>query len=360
VAAGLAQVSAQLDPERFRGQIQGRAVRLLTLRSDHLQASICTHGARLLQLWVPDVSGQRRDVVLGHDSLPQLLSGMSSMGAFVGRFANRIAGARYRHAGAWVQLPANDGPHILHGGPGGSRHRVFDVLQHTPDQLSLGLTFTEADDGFPGEVDLQVHFRLNGATLEVSHEARVRETDSPLNFTFHPFFNLQGEGSVMGHQLQIEADRFLPVDAQRIPLGHLAPVQGTAFDFRQAVSLDRAHAHNDPQVRLGVAPGFDHAWVTGLQSGVWHRQARLFAPASGIGMEVWSDAPGVQFYSGLAMDGTLPRHAGKGGQTYSRYAGLCLEPQHLPDAPNQPLLGTCIHRAGSVVKGRMAFSFRAG
>jgi aldose 1-epimerase len=258
---------------------------------------------RLLQVLVPDRQGQMRDVVLGHDSLDQLQTGMPSMGAFVGRYANRIAHGRLVIDGQTHRLPANDGPHCLHGGPGGSRHQVFDVLSCSGDRLSLGWTFLSLDDGFPGDVDLQLDCQLEGTTLALHYRARVRGAATALNFTSHPFFNLDGDASAsaLDHELQIDADRFVPVSADRIPLGHFEPVAGTAFDFRQPRVVRQALAQGHPQ--LGTRPGFDHAYVTPLPGGGLQRQARLRSALSGIVMEVWSDAPSLQFFSSSAMDG---------------------------------------------------------
>lgn len=347
-----------LDPERFRGLVDGRQVRLLTLRSGRAQVAICNHGARLLQWCVPGDQGHGVDVVLGHDSLDQLRSGMSSMGAFVGRFANRIAHATYHHQGRVVVLPANDGPHCLHGGPGGSRHQVFEVVCVESDRAVLAWTFQSHQDGFPGEVDLQVSYQLAPDRLTVSYTSLVRQAPSPLGFTSHPFFNLDGAGSgpIDDHVLQIDAPDYVPVDATRIPLGHLADVTGTPFDFRQPRRLGQAWLNaSDSQLTLGATPGFDHAWSTPNPTRQLRRQARLCAHRSGLVLEVWSDAPSIQLYSGLAMDGSLPRHAGKNGQVYGRNAGLCLEPQNFPDAPNQPFAPNCIHAPGQGLRGRIEY-----
>ena len=346
-----------LDPQRFEGQVGERLVGLYTLRSDQMQASWCNHGARLLQVLVPDRQGQWRDVVLGHDSLEQLQSGMASMGAFVGRYANRIAQSRLVIDGQTHRLPANDGPHCLHGGPGGSRHQVFDVLACSSERLSLGWTFLSRDDGFPGDVDLQLDCQLEGAILALNYRACVSGAATALNFTSHPFFNLDGDASAsaLDHELQIDADHFVPVSPDRIPLGHFAPVAGTAFDFRVPRVVRRALAQGHPQ--LGPKPGFDHAYVTPVTAGGLRRQATLRSALSGIVMEVWSDAPSLQFFSSAAMDGSGPRHAGKHGRVHGSGAGLCLEPQHLPDAPNQPGFGPWLYRPGQCLSGQIQYRF---
>ncbi len=348
-----------LEPEAFAGHVDGREVCLHILRSPHLQAAVCNHGARLLQLVVPDRFGQPRDVVLGHDSLAQLLAGMPSVGAFIGRYANRIARGHFQIDGQSYQLPVNEGPNCLHGGPGGSRHRVFSVLGREERRLRLGWCFRTENDGFPGEVDLVLEYALEGASLLVSYTASVRLAATPLSLTCHPFFNLEGSetASALDHRLQILADAFVPVDQGRIPQGHLEPVAGTAFDFRQARSVRDALAQDHSQLRLGAARGFDHAFSTPGKPGLARLQARLIGPGSGITMEVWSDAPSLQFYSGAALDGQLPRHAGKHGQIYRSGAALCLEPQQFPDAPNQALFPPCIYRPGQQLRGQMEYRF---
>jgi aldose 1-epimerase len=348
----------RLNPARFAGRVQGREVGLCVIEGEDLSVALCNHGARILQILTPDRHGQLQDVVLGHDSLPQLLAGMPSMGAFIGRFANRIAKARFVYGGRAWQLPANDGPHCLHGGPGGSRHQVFDVLRHAPDHLSLGWTFREAEDGFPGEVALELHYRIAERTLWIEYSAQAQGAAMPLNFTSHAFFNLEGAqaSQVLDHQLHMCAERVLSVGPDRIPTGQMRPVAGTAFDFRQARSLASALAQGDPQLSLGSAPGFDHCFVDARPGFRW--QASLFAPGSGIAMDVGSDAPGLQLFSAAAFDGSLPRHAGKHGRIHGPSAAVCLEPQGLPDAPNQPGFPRAVFEPGQSAHGRMAYRFR--
>jgi len=351
-----------LNPDAFTGQVDGREVSLHILRSGPLQAAICNHGARLLQLAVPDRFGQARDIVLGYDSLGQLLSGLPSMGAFIGRYANRIGRGHLHLDGRRHQLPINEGPHCLHGGPGGSRHQVFSVLDSQENRLRLGWRFGTDSDGFPGEVDVELEYMLDDCSLTASYTASVHREATPLSLTCHPFFNLEGTQapSALDHSLQILANAFVPIDQSRIPLGHREPVAGTAFDFRQSRWLRGALEQDHMQLRLGSSPGFDHAFSTPGEPGLVKLQARLFAPGSGIMMEVWSDAPCLQFYSSAALDGQLPRHAGKHGQVYRSGAALCLEPQQYPDAPNQPLFPSCIVYPGERLQGRIEYRFSAG
>lgn len=346
----------QPDPARFHGALGGRPVDLFHLSSPGgLQAAVCNHGARLLALAVPGRGGRWQDVVLGYDSLPQLLDGMASMGAVIGRFANRIGGARFTLDGEAWTLPANDGPNCLHGGPAGCRHQVFGVSAQAPDHLGLTWTFHEAEDGFPGDAVLRVDYRLRDpGVLEIRWHAQALDRATVLNITTHPFFNLEGQGSehVRDHQVQIDAGHYLPVDAQRIPTGELAAVAGTPFDLRSGAPLGEALS------RLPAGTGFDHCYVLpDAAQGALRCMARVQAPGSGIVMEVWSDAPGLQFFSASGFDGSLPRHAGKGGRVYQREAGLCLEPQGLPDAPNQPDFPSAVLRPDEARSGWIEYRF---
>ncbi|MES2480471.1 MAG: aldose epimerase family protein [Pseudomonadota bacterium] len=344
------------DPELFRGWAGGRPVSLFHLSTPGgLRAAVCNHGARLLALVVPGRGGRWHDVVLGYASLPQMLDGMASMGAVIGRFANRIGGGGFTLDGQAWKLPANDGPNCLHGGPAGCRHQVFDASAMAPDHLRLRWTFRQADDGFPGDVMLRVDYRLRDpGVLEIRWKAQALDRATVLNITTHPFFNLEGQGSahVRAHRVTIDAACYLPVDAVGIPTGAIATVAATPFDLREGLRLDAALA------ALPGDTGFDHCYVNGMaEGGPLRRAARVEAPDSGIAMEVWSDAPGLQFFSASKFNGSLPRHAGKGGRVYQREAALCLEPQGFPDAPNQPHFPSAALRPGMPRSGHIEYRF---
>lgn len=345
---------ALLDPPRFAGEVAGRRVGLYSLGTPGgLQAAVCSHGARLLQLLVPGRGGARYDVVLGYDDLTQMLQGMPSLGAFIGRYANRIAGARFTLDGRTHALPANDGPHCLHGGPAGSRHQVFEVQAHAADRLVLAWTFRSAQDRFPGDLALRVTYALpSPATLAITWEAQALDQAGVANFTAHPYFNLEGAHAphARDHEITIDATHYLPVDSHKIPTGEIAPVEGTALDLRAGMTLGQALA------RLPAGQGFDHCYVM-AGNGTLRKMARAQALVSGVAMQVWSDAPGLQWFSASGMDGSLPRHAGKGGRAYGPEAGFCLEPQGLPDAPNQSAFPSAVLRAGETRRGRIEYRF---
>lgn len=359
-------MSRRLDPAQFEGWLQGRRVGLFELvAEDGMRVAICNLGARILQLIVPDARGHPRDVVLGYPNLQQVRQGLPSMGAWMGRYANRIAHAQMPWEGQTWHLPANDGPHCLHGGPAGSRHQVFEVLEHQARRLRLAWTFLEAVDGFPGDVELQLCFELTApGVLCVRHEALPRRRATVLNFTCHPFFNLEGhgQGDVLDHCLQSAADCYLPVDAAQIPTGELRPVAGTPFDFRAGCSLAEALARPQAGQAQAPLPGYDHYFLgpdpTGPEGAPGlRRMATVQAPRSGIGLAVWSDAPGFQLYSGGGLSGQTPAHVGKDACRYGPSSGFCLEPQACPDAPNHPNFPSTRCEPLVPVRGRVDYRF---
>jgi aldose 1-epimerase len=358
-------LARSLNPVHFEGRIQGCRVGLFELEStDGMRVAISNYGARILQLIVPDARGQARDVVLGYENFTQMTQGLPSMGAFMGRYANRIAQAQMPWEGRTWSLPANDGPHCLHGGWAGSRHQVFEVLEHSPEHVCLGWTFLEAVDGFPGDVDLRVRYEVKApGVLSVHHEALPRRRATVLNFTCHPFFNLEGHDrdDVLGHQIQSDASWFLPVTREQIPRGDIADVAGTAFDFRTPLSLGQALAKKDAQLDMGRHRGFDHFHGLALTAPggptPLRCMATIRAPGSGIALSVWSDAPGFQFYSGGGLVGDTPAYVGKGLRRYGPCAGFCLEPQGCPDAPNHPQFPSTRCEAFRPVRGRVDYRF---
>lgn len=350
---------ALLDPAAFAGHVRGRPVHLLALSTPGgLHASVCTQGARLLQLVVPGRGGQWHDVVLGVDSLAQLQAGtLSSLGVVVGRYANRIGGSRFKLDGREVRVPPNEGPNCLHGGPGGSRHQVFEVLDLARDRAVLVWTAGTADDGFPGRVRLEVTYTLCGpGELRITWSARVLDGPTVSSVTTHPFFNLEGTSvpHVRHHRIAIEADHMLPVDAALIPTGEIRPVDGTPFDLRHGPVLDAAQARLPAGQR-----GFDHCWVQDLHArdGQLRRMAWAQAPASGIRLETWSDQPGIQLFTAGGFDGRAPRLLGKGGSRFGPCSAFCLEPQQLPDAPNHAHFPSTRLAGGQVRRGTVSYRF---
>jgi aldose 1-epimerase len=305
--------------------------------SNGLSVRIIALGAAIQSLTVPDRRAVREDVVLGYDTPSEYLAKPQYFGATVGRYANRIAHGKFTLDGREYTLETNDGPNHLHGGVHGLDKvlwKIDEVTSGPPARVVLSHTSPSGAGGYPGTLTITATYTLN-EHHELAVEYRA-STDRPtiVNITNHSFFNLAGQGDVLDHRLQLAADSFTPVDATLIPTGERRSVAGTPFDFRQAHAIGQSiRDGRDEQLRFGR--GYDHNFVIagepdrqGLRSA-----ARLEDPVSGRVLEVLTSAPGVQFYSGNFLDGTV---VGKGGRVYRQGDALCLEPQVFPDAPNHP------------------------
>jgi aldose 1-epimerase len=348
-----------LERERFREQVDGKAVDLYTLHNTHgMVVRITNWGARVLQILVPDWTGKPGDVALGYDSLAQLRQGQASMGAFIGRYANRIGGARFTLEGVEYRLAANSGANTLHGGLKGSRFQVFDATQ--PDDASVVMTYTfgDGEENFPGTLPVRVKYSVtDNNELVMEYDAVAVDKATVANFTGHAFFNLGGHasGDILGHALEVPASRFLPVDATSVPTGEMRPVKGTPMDFTRPVAIGARIREDDEQLRLGS--GYDHHYVLDKQDGDFTMTARVSEPKSGRVMEVWSTEPGMQVYSGNFLEGKAPRDVGKGGAIYGFRSGLCLEPSHFPDSVNRPEFPSTVIAAGESYRGKTAYRF---
>ncbi|KQW48943.1 hypothetical protein ASC77_09505 [Nocardioides sp. Root1257] len=309
----------------------GREVHLLSIGSAPGPVlEVLTLGATAHRLEVAGRDGRRRNVVLGHADAAERLASSDYVGGTIGRYANRIAGGRFVLDDREVVVGVHDRGNSLHGGPDGFDRRLWDVVEHGPDRVVLALVSPDGDQGFPGEVRVLVRYQVSGDRVRIEMEAT---TDAPtvLNLTNHAYFNLDGEGdgTVDDHLLMVAADEFTPVDATGIPLGGHAPVAGTPFDFRDPAPIGPAVRAEHPQVV--DARGVDHNYVVrgeGLRT-----HAVLVSPRSGIRLELRSDQPGLQVYTGNVLDGT--RRSTRGGR-YRQGDGIALEPQLFPDSPNRP------------------------
>ena len=337
----------------------GRAVERVTLRDvSGFEARIMTYGATLQALLVPDAQGDRDDVVLGYDDLAGYVETRGFFGATVGRYANRIANARFVLDGEMMQLAANNGRHALHGGPDGFDRRLWQIAEiEDGAQPGVALAYVSADgeEGYPGRLDVRVSYRLTGPSeLSISFTA---QTDRPtiVNLTNHSFFNLEGAASradTLDHRLTLTADRFLAIDPDAIPLPEPPrAVAGTPFDFRRPSAIGARIRHDDTQLRHGR--GYDHNFCLD-GAGEVRFAARLEAPRSGRILELSTDQPGLQVYSGNYLDGTM---AGKQGRLYRQSDAVCLEPQVWPDAPNRPDFPTARLVPGSVYRHRSVYRF---
>jgi aldose 1-epimerase len=333
----------------------GTAIELFTVTNGHgIELRAMTYGAIILSLKVPDRAGALDDVVLGYDTaMDYVRNNAPHFGAVVGRFANRIAKARFTLDGQTFTLAANNGPNHLHGGLKG-----FDSVVWRGEALPNGIAFTyvsaDGEEGYPGRLSVRVTYTLSDRDeLAVDYQAT---TDKPtvINLSQHTYFNLAGQAvrDVLDHRLQLDADRYTPVDATLIPTGELAPVAGTPFDFRQPATIGSRIDSPHPQIQTGR--GYDHNFVVNGQSGQLRHAARVVEPSTGRTLDVATTEPGVQFYSANFLDGSI---TGKQGRAYRKRFGFCLETQHFPDSPNQPTFPSTVLRPGETFASRTVFTF---
>jgi len=344
---------------RFGASPDGSPVDLFTIaNAGGMEVRTMPYGAILVSIRVPDRRGQPADVVLGLDTFEDYITKQPPyFGAVVGRYGNRIAKGRFTLDGTLYHLATNNGPNHLHGGVHG-----FDKAMWTGEPFerdgTAGIIYTltspDGQEGYPGTLHAKVTYTLTSANeLRVDYEATTDKA-TPVNLTQHSYFNLAGEGAgdILGHVLTVDADRFTPVDATLIPTGELAPVAGTPFDFRAPIAIGARIGADDPQLRNGN--GYDHNWVLNRTGAGLVHAAHLADPQSGRTLDISTTEPGLQFYSGNFLDGTI---RGKSGHVYARRSGLCLETQHFPDSPNHPDFPSTIVRPGTPYRSQKVFSF---
>jgi aldose 1-epimerase len=336
----------------------GKAVDLYTLTNPSgASVSILTLGAIVQSVNVPDRSGHLGDVVLGFDSLDGYLKPNPFFGAVVGRYGNRIGGATFTLDGKTYTLAKNNGPNTLHGGVKGFDKYVWSAKEvSSPDGPSIALTHVspDGDEGFPGTLTATVTYTWTDKNMLRIHYHATTDKPTVINLTNHSYFNLAGEGNgtILDEQLQIVADRFTPVDKTLIPTGELKAVAGTPFDFLKPTAIGARIGADDAQIQAGG--GYDHNFVLNGKAGTLHPAAYVYAPASGRTLEVATTEPGVQFYTGNFLDGTIH---GKGGKVYPKRAALCLETQHFPDSPNKPTFPSVVLRPGHAYDTTTTFTF---
>ncbi|MFI0443881.1 aldose epimerase family protein [Actinomadura sp. 6N118] len=341
--------------EQFGVTPDGATVDRYTLENGHgLRAQILTYGCVLQTLEVPDRHGERANIVLGCSTLDDYLTKSRFFGAVVGRYGNRIAGGSFQLDGQEHRLPRNNGPNSLHGGEQGFDKKIWQVTSANATSLTLAYVSADGEEGYPGTLRAEVSYSLNGDALHIGYRAT---TDRPtvVNLTNHSYFNLAGEdsGDVYDQLLTLDADRYTPVDENQIPTGELAPVDGTPFDFRKPQPIGARIREAHPQLLIGG--GYDHNFVfNGSRDAEPAPAARAEDPASGRVMEVLTTQPGVQFYSGNFLTGSI---VGTSGRTYRQGAGFCLETQHFPDSPNQPAFPSTVLRPGEVHESATVFRF---
>ncbi|UED86656.1 aldose epimerase family protein [Streptomyces profundus] len=341
--------------ETFGRLADGTEIQRWTLSAGGVRLGVLNFGGIVQSLEVPDRDGELANVSLGFGELGPYLGDSPYMGALIGRYGNRIAAGRFTLDGTEHQVPVNDGPNSLHGGTTGYDKRVWDVTPHGRSGLTLHYTSPDGEMGYPGELDVTVAYTLTDeGAFRIEYTAT---TDAPtvLNLTNHTYFNLAGEGSggIYDHKLSLNAGRFTPVDETLIPTGELASVGGTPFDFRRGKTIGEDIRESHQQILYGQ--GFDHNFV--LDKGGTARPERIaqvYERGSGRLMTVSTTEPGVQFYSGNFLDGTL---VGTSGRAYRQGDGLCLETQHFPDSPNQPDFPSTTLRPGETYRSTTVYAF---
>lgn len=333
------------------GRLQnGETVDLYTLTgTTGMEVKIMTYGAALVSIKTPDRNGISTNIVLGFDSLPSYQADVPYFGAIVGRYGNRIAKGEFQFDGNLYQLTINDGVNHLHGGLKGFDKLVWKAtpINHpTEPGLNLKYYSEDGEEGYPGNLLVSVTYTLKGNDLEIQYEAETDQS-TPVNLTNHAYFNLAGKGSVLNHVLTLNAPYYTPVDKTLIPTGEIATVEGTPFDFTKPYEIG---------ARINQVPGgYDHNFVLAEPSAeVLNFAALLKDPESGRVLEIYTTEPGIQFYSGNFLDGTLSN----GELVFDQYAGLCLETQHFPDSPNKDHFPSTILHPGEKLQSKTVFRFR--
>ena len=334
----------------------GRDVRMYTLRNTNgVELDVINYGGIVTSFRVPDRAGNFTDVVLGYDSLASYEASNPYFGAIIGRYGNRIARGKFTLDGREYSLPVNNGPNHLHGGDG--YDKVFwEISQHNSSSVQLTYRSPDGEQGYPGNLDIDVTYTLNDANeFRIDYEA-VTDQPTVVNLTQHSYFNLAGhnQGDILDHELEINGAKFLPVDETLIPTGRVQDVKGTPFDFTSFKRIGTDLAKKDRQLEYGN--GYDHCWILDDADGSLRKVATLRHPKNGRKLEVLTTEPGLQFYSGNFLDG---KNIGKGGYAYQFRDGLCLETQHYPDSPNQPLFPSVVLRPGETYRTTTVYRFSA-
>lgn len=345
-----------IDKASFGKTLDGTPVEIYTLRNESgTEARIMTYGGIMQSLKVKDKSGNFGDVVLGYDTIDGYLTNSPYFGALIGRYGNRIAKGKFTLDGVNYTLAVNNGPNSLHGGLKGFDKVVWKAKENwSPEGPGLKLTYVSKDgeEGYPGTLSVTADYTLmeDNAIRVVFHA--TTDKDTICNLTDHSYFNLAGKGEILDHVVYINADKFTPVDSTLIPTGELRPVEGTPFDFRIPTAIGARIGQDDQQLKFGN--GYDHNWILAKPMGQFGLCARVTEPTTGRVMEVWSDQPGLQFYSGNFLDSTI---TGKGGWVYKFRDALVMEPQHYPDSPNHPEFPSVELKPGQNYENTIVYKF---
>ena len=345
-----------LDPQKFETTIDGKQTHLYTLTNKQgMEVCITNFGGRIVSVNLNDKNGNPCDVVLAFDNIADYQNNASDFGASIGRYANRIAGAKFALDGTTYELLANDGGNCLHGGPKGWQYKVFDGKQLSDTQVQLSLDSPDGDMNFPGNVKVKVTFTLTeDNAIDIQHSATT-DKKTVINMTNHSYFNLSGDPTKdnSDHVLYVNADNYTPVNAKLIPLGTIESVKGTPMDFTTPKPIGQDINKTDfEQIKLGN--GFDHNWVLNTNGDISKLAAKATCPSTGISVSVYTNEPGIQVYAGNFLNGSVK---GKHGIVYNRRTAVCLETQHYPDSPNQPSFPSVVLEPGQTYNSECIFKF---
>jgi aldose 1-epimerase len=351
------EAKTKVTSQPFGKMPDGTAVEIYTLTDGLYEARIATYGGVVVSMKVPDRKRNVVDVVLGFDDLQGYIDNFNGssdafFGAIIGRYANRIAHGSFTLDGQKYSLPLNDGQNSLHGGSHGFNNVVWKA-KPIANGLELSYLSKDGEAGYPGNLSVTVQYTLIKGDLRIEYSATT-DKNTVLNLTNHSYFNLSGEGEILNHHLTLHASKFTPVNADLIPTGELKSVEATPFDFRNSTAIGARIIADDEQLRLGH--GYDHNWALDSEGGVLAEAAEVYDPGSGRVLKVFTDQPGIQFYSGNFLNGSIK---GKGGKTDNFRSGLCLETQHFPDSPNHPEFPTSELRPGQRFESVTVYRFSA-
>lgn len=345
-----------LDKSAFRKEIDGKKNDLYVMTNKNgMEVCLMNFGARIVSIYVPDKDGKFADVVLGFDSISGYQNHLSDFGAFIGRYGNRINHGQFTLDSVNYQLPINNVGHCLHGGPKGFQYCMFDVRQINEQTLEVSYVSADGEMGFPGTLTAKAVYTLtDDNAIDIRYEAT---TDKPtiVNLTNHSYFNLSGnpEKNILNHELFINADGYTPIDSTFMTSGEIAPVCCTPMDFCKPTKVGE-RINNYDFIQLKNGNGYDHNYVLNTAGNDTLLACCVVDPESGRTLEVYTDEPGVQFYAGNFLDGTV---IGKKGIAYQQRTGMCLETQHYPDSPNKPSWPSVVVRPGQTYKSHCIYKF---
>ncbi len=340
----------------FKAEINGKENNLYVMRNANgIEVCIINYGARIISVLVPDKTGEMQDVVLGFDNISDFVDINNNFGSVIGRYGNRIAKGKFKLDGIEYQLSAKNGENSIHGGITGFDRQMFDITQVDSTTIECRYLSPDGDNGYPGNLDVKITYKLtDDNAIDISYEA---ETDKPtiVNLTNHSYFNLSGNpnNTIYDHTLFLDCDYYTSVDANMIPTGKIASVKNTPLDFTQPTIIgERIDDDTFEQIKIGK--GYDHNYIFNTQGEINTLGCRVYCPSTGITLEVYTTEPGVQFYSGNFLKGTI---TGKKGVAYNKRTAFCLETQHYPDSPNQASFPNTVLRPGEKYTSRCIYKF---